>query len=488
MTKTSKRLHLTIITLVFFNGLLFSQGYNIKLNAPDFSGQEVILVEYFANNIVPKDTAQINLLGEAEFSGDEPFDGGLYLIYFNSKYHFDFLLDTDQFFTITTDSSDFNTKTQFKGSEDNSLFYEHKQVLVKNREKQNKILEDFAVAKNLSDSTLINDKMEKLNEEMTDYIDRIIKENSPSFFSVFLQSMQAIKPPDDILKGSQRQKDSIRIYYQKDHYFDNFDLTDIRLLHTPIYDPKIKSYINNFIHPQPDSIITAIDFLMEKSRANESIFRYMLITLFNKYAENKMMGMDKVYFHIAEKYYIPEATWSDNDFIKKLTKNLEKSKPTFIGNIAPDFELIGIPKNHFLMADMDTAIKNDPHIGFNFNLFEIPAEYTILYFWEANCGHCKKSTPKLYEIFEKYKDQGVQVLAIHVINSVEGKVTWIDFINEYKLFDWNNCWSPYNNDFRVDYNLISFPQLFLLDKEKKIVAKSIAPEQAGEILDILLNK
>jgi thiol-disulfide isomerase/thioredoxin len=112
----------------------------------------------------------------------------------------------------------------------------------------------------------------------------------------------------------------------------------------------------------------------------------------------------------------------------------------------------------------------------------------LLYFWEADCGHCKKSTPKLYEVFEKYKDQGVEVLAVHVINSIEGKEKWIDFINEYELLDWTNCWSPHNNDFRTDYNLLSFPQLFLLDEDKKIIAKGLAPEQVGEILDRLLKK
>jgi thiol-disulfide isomerase/thioredoxin len=275
--------------------------------------------------------------------------------------------------------------------------------------------------------------------------------------------------------------------YTRYHYFDHFDVGDVRLLHTPIYDNKIKKYINRFAPQHPDSLIVACDMLMEKSRADEEVFRYMLITLFNNYAESKMMGMDKVYFHIAEKYYIPEASWSSEEFIKKLEDNFEKSKYTFINDPAQDFELIGLPLEHIHMSEMDTAIKNDPHVGFHFNLYSIPAEYTLLYFWEADCGHCKKSTPKLYEIAEKYKEQNVKTLAVHVINSVEGKVKWIDFINEYELYNWINCWSPYNNDFRDLYNLQSFPQLFLLDKDKKIVAKMLTPEQADEILENLLK-
>ncbi len=58
------------------------------------------------------------------------------------------------------------------------------------------------------------------------------------------------------------------------------------------------------------------------------------------------------------------------------------------------------------MALQDTAIKKDPHIGENFFTNDIEAEYTILYFWEADCGHCKKSTPALYEVYTRLKGEG----------------------------------------------------------------------------------
>ena len=214
----------------------------------------------------------------------------------------------------------------------------------------------------------------------------------------------------------------------------------------------------------------------------------MLITLFNNYAESKFMGMDKVYFHIAEYYYIPEASWSSKEFIDQLQENLIKSKPTFIGNVAPDIPFRVLPENHFHMAELDTAIKQDPYVGFDLNLHDAESEYTVLLFWESDCGHCKKSTPELYEVFEKYRDRSVSFYAAHVINSVEGKVKWIDFVNEHQLYGWINCWSPHSNQFRIDYNLQSFPQLFLLDAEKKIVAKSLTPEQVDNILGRFLEE
>jgi len=488
MQKTRYTFQFLIITLFFFNTYSFSQGYNIKLKAPDFAGKEVILAEYFTSRMVPKDTMRLNLMGEATFSGPAAFDGGLYIFFFTSDYYFDFMLDKDQDFSVRTDSSDMTGKTYFTGSQDNKLFYEYKKYLSRMRDKQAEINEEYTSASNESDSLKITKKLEKLSDEMQLSVEKMINENAGSFFATFLEAMKENRAPEEILVGTQREKDSIQYMYYKAHYFDHFDLSDIRLLHTPLYEPKIKTYINKVVPQHPDSLIVAVDELIEKSRSDEAIFRYMLITLFNNYAESKLMGMDKVYFHIAEKYYIPEATWSNAEFIEKLSDNLEKSKPTFIGKIAPDFELKGLPKDHFALAEMDVDIKEDPHIGFNFMLSQIPAEYTLLYFWEADCGHCQKSTPELYEVFRKYEKQDVKVLAVHVINSVEGKVKWIDFVNEHQLLDWTNCWSPYNNDFRKLYNLQSFPQLFLLDKDKKILAKSLTPEQADDILNRFLNE
>jgi thiol-disulfide isomerase/thioredoxin len=487
MRRTRIRFQFLITALFFCNNLIFSQGYSIALKAPDFAGQQVILAEYFTSRMVPKDTVQLNLMGEGRFQGDTPFEGGLYIVFFNADYYFDFMIDRDQEFSIVADSSDLTGKTVFEGSRDNELFYDYKQFLEEMREKQEGIRSGFASAADAADSSRVTKKLEKLGEEMQASVESMIAENQGSFFATFLEAMKDNRAPEEILTGTQREKDSIRYEYYKEHYFDHFDLSDIRLLHTPLYEPKVKTYINKVVPQHPDSLIVAVDRLIEKSRANEAIFRFMLITLFNNFAESKLMGMDKVYFHIAEKYYIPEATWSSPEFIEKLSENLEKSKPTFIGNVAPDFELKGLPRDHFEMAEMDTAIKQDPHIGFNFMLSQIPAKYTLLYFWESDCGHCQKSIPKLYEVFKKYQEQDVQVLAVHVINSVEGKVKWVDFVNEHQLLDWINCWSPYSNDFRTQYNLLSFPQLFLLDEDKKIVAKSLTPEQADDILDRFLN-
>jgi ABC-type multidrug transport system fused ATPase/permease subunit len=82
-------------------------------------------------------------------------------------------------------------------------------------------------------------------------------------------------------------------------------------------------------------------------------------------------------------------------------------------------------------------------------------------------------------------DKGVEVLSVHVINTLEGKALWVDFVNEHGMYDWINCWSPYSNEFRTLYNLQAYPALFVFDREKKIVAKRVTPRQAEQIINNL---
>jgi thiol-disulfide isomerase/thioredoxin len=197
------------------------------------------------------------------------------------------------------------------------------------------------------------------------------------------------------------------------------------------------------------------------------------------------MGMDAVLIHIAEKYYITDSWWSDPKFIADLKEKVEKIKPLLIGKIAPDIELIQVPAEHFIKAQNDTALKKFPHVGKPFKLSEIEAEFLVLVFWEADCGHCKTAIPKLYEIYEKsLKSEGVKVLAVSTLFGEDGKVKWTDFINSHQLYSWINAWNPYSYDFKIQYDVMTTPQIYILDKNKKIIAKKIAAEQIEDIITV----
>jgi len=248
------------------------------------------------------------------------------------------------------------------------------------------------------------------------------------------------------------------------------------------------TYIEKVVPQHPDSLIHETDMLIEKSRSDPQLFRYMLITLFNHFAQSQIMGMDAVYIHIADRYYIPEADWSDPEFISKLKERVQKSKPTLIGSKATDIQFVELDPDHFLMAAESEDMKKNPYVGMYRQLYDVKAKFTILYFWEADCSHCKVATPVLYEVYQRLKPKGIEVIAFNNLGGEEGKVKWIDYINEHGFYDWINCWNPYDFNYKNIYDILSTPQLYVLDQEKTIVAKRISPEQAEKIIESMLEK
>jgi thiol-disulfide isomerase/thioredoxin len=118
----------------------------------------------------------------------------------------------------------------------------------------------------------------------------------------------------------------------------------------------------------------------------------------------------------------------------------------------------------------------------------VNAKYTVLAFWECDCGHCKKQIPQLYDVYKKLKPKGVEVFAVHMLGGIEGKKKWIKFVNEHELYDWMNVWNPYEYKYKELYDISSTPVLIILDKDKKIIGKRLAPEQIEEFLNKLLER
>ncbi|MCK5067944.1 MAG: redoxin domain-containing protein [Bacteroidales bacterium] len=473
--------------ILLWSATLLGQGYRIEVEIQGLSNDSLILGEYFTSRMIPKDTIVLNQKGKGVFEGTEALSGGLYLIYIDPGHYFDLLLGDDQELYISAHKDNLAGSVTFRGSDDNRIFQEYKNYLQLKRGELEQLQSSLGSNSTAADTLTVADQQKLINSEMEAYMDKIGAEHAGLFVSDFIGATREPFPPQSMLTGDRKHDDSLRFFYYREHYFDHFDPFDVRLLHTPLYEGKIKNFISRAVAQHPDSLIVSVDFLLQGSSGDEELYRYMLITLFNHFAESKFIGMDGVYFHIAEYYYIPDATWSSPEFLSKLKENLDKNKPTLIGQTAPNLIMRQVPEEHFGMAAQDTAIKKDPHIGHDFLIHDIKAKYTLLYFWETDCGHCQTSTPALHQVYSRLKDKDVEVISVHVINSVEGKEKWIDFVNEHQLFGWINCWSPYSNEFRNLYNLQSYPQLFVLDQDKKIVAKRVTPEQAESIINNLMN-
>jgi len=216
----------------------------------------------------------------------------------------------------------------------------------------------------------------------------------------------------------------------------------------------------------------------------------MLGTVYNHLAEkaNQYVGMDAPFIYFAEKYYLSQATWIDSKFRTDLEKDISRIKPNLIGKAAPDLRLAEIPVEHFLTSKTDSIARKSLQIGRLIKLQDIKARFTVLVFWEVDCGHCQKEIPLLYDsIYPSIKDKGVKIIAIHMLTGVDAKAKWVDFVNEHKMYDWINA-TPIEYTYKDTYNIMSTPTVYLLDENKHILSKRIGIKQLPQVIEYALRQ
>ena len=118
---------------------------------------------------------------------------------------------------------------------------------------------------------------------------------------------------------------------------------------------------------------------------------------------------------------------------------------------------------------------------------------------ESTCGHCKKELPKYRDIYADWKDKGLEIFAIG--NDFDPE-PWIEYVNEKGYDDWINVSDNplvnaqdsasvliYNGtttlkslNFRTTFDVFATPKVFLLDEDKRILAKQIGADQMLDIL------
>lgn len=462
-----------ILIFLIISGLSLSVsggGYKIEIKIKGVSDTTVLLGYHYGPKKFVVDTIRVDKNGYGVFKGDEALPGGMYIVLPPNMKYFEILVDKDQKFFIETDTLDYIKNMKITGSEDNKDFNEYHRFMAGLQKEMKDLQERKKKNKDNADSVkIIQNRIDELVENRKKKVNGYIKENPDKLLTAILKLMIKPEIPDPPKDENGNITDSTFQYrYYKEHYFDNIDLSDARLLRTPIFHNKINEYFRKTTMQIADSINAEADKIIAKARANKDVFRYVVVYLINLYSETKLMGMDAVYVHVAENYYLTgEADWVDSTFLDKMQERVNKIKPNLIGVKAPDLKLY---TPNFIPV----------------SLYGVKAKYTILLFWEPDCGHCKKSVPQLYDYYKDVaREHDVKVFAVCTHNDT---AKWYKFIREHELNDWINAFDPLvKSKFRDYYDIYSTPVIYLLNDKKEIVAKRIDLNSIKELLGIKLG-
>jgi peroxiredoxin len=224
--------------------------------------------------------------------------------------------------------------------------------------------------------------------------------------------------------------------------------------------------MDNLTYKHPDSIKAACDYILSLAEPNRETFRYVLVKLTNKYETSKIMGMEEIFVHLAENYYLKgKAYWADDELVGKFEQRVRELKPNLIGNKAPEIIL------------MDSLLHP-------IQLSNLNNRFIILYFFDPDCSHCKKVTPQLSRLYQEIKSKDVEVFAACTVTDID---KWKNYIRSNSL-TWVNVIDPYyRSNFRAYYDIKTTPMIYILNKDKEIIAKRLGVDQIKDFIERMIE-
>ncbi len=444
-------------------------AYSVKIKVVGVKDSMCYLANYYGDKQYIHDSARSDANGRYVFEGKEKLPGGIYLFVLPTRKYFEVLIDHDQFFTMETDTADMVKNMKITGSKDNKLFYEYLNFVSGKGKEVEGLKTRMNAFKDINkdSSKFYREKILKVDTLVVNYKANYIKMNPESFLSKVFNLSDEPKIPEAPLLPNGRKDSTFAYHYYKGHYFDKIDFTDDRLLRTPVFHDKISRYMKDLVLQMPDSVNKEADMLVERAKVNKDMFKYVVWWVTNNYETSNIMGMDAVFVHMAKTYYTKElATWVDSTQLFKIQDRARTLDPILVGKPAP------------YMILQDTA-------GMWHSLYDLKKKYTVLVFWDPDCGHCQKAIPKLVKWYAIAKDYNIEIYAA---NSAVEEEKWKKFIRE-KGLNWINVADiNLHNNFRHEWDIVTTPQIYVLDENKKIIAKRLDPETLADFMKRKLHE
>ena len=219
-------------------------------------------------------------------------------------------------------------------------------------------------------------------------------------------------------------------FSQNSHFWDGIEAFDGPTDDNPVLASQLDFYFDKMVSPLPDSITLEISRLIERTENNTDLRDFILWHLLERYRHPEYMSQDQVFVWLYDEYFSKleiKDLYETN--LTMIREKAERLRRLALFNIAPDIKI------------------NDSLV-----LQSVESEYTVLFFYDHDCEVCQQEMRDLDSVCVAHPE--ITALKIDMNNDAQG----LD-----ELFD--------------TYDIETTPLIYVLDRDKRIVAKKIRAKQ-----------
>lgn len=368
--------------------------------------------------------AKLDSLGNFSIAIDENAAAGIYKIVYAippEENNFDLVYNgkEDVSFTFSLDEG-----VNFTTSTENKLWDSY----LNSMDMVNQTISNF-YTKNESDKDAFSSIFKTLKETQESYenlskgklVEAFIKANKPYMPEVY----------EDLSSYSKNLKAN---------FFNNVDFNNVLLRSSSLITDRVNGFVFGLSSNTDNNTYKShVDIVANAIKTSEPAVQSQLLELlwqeFNRRDNHDMAN------YISDSYLFELATQTEN---KILEQQLTSYKNTSVGAFAPDFQI-------------QPSLK----------LSEINGEARyVLIFWSSGCGHCLKELPLVKDLISTKSNTKVVAFGLE-----DDSKSWSEEIKNYPDFIHGIGLGKWENPLVQTYGISATPTYFVLDANKKIIAK-----------------
>lgn len=377
---------------------------------------------------------------------------GVYRIYISDSVFIDYIIARDINIRMRTVNGSFSDSLKVISGNDNIRYYKYMTYRNAELKKLSRLSVKIKPADSRKVEPLLDERISFLQGcvtyEINEFAKNLIGTDTASFVSKLIKAQIVPNVNLELLENPDGKFYNNDVEFLLVHFFDNIDFADTNFLRTEIFYRTIKYYIEKLVLPRNVTGFNyANEFILKKAAASQKVYRYILSDLFDLYEYSQL---EDVYLKLYENYLLKDTLAVTSARFAQIKHKIGIIKSLSPGNTAPD------------IAGKDT-------LGNEIKLSSLNSKIIMLFIWKPGDKHSEDAMLQLGDLYEKYKDYGLEVFAFALDSSETDlkesvrslKKGWIN-VSDMKGMDSPVCGL---------YNTWSLPGIYFMDDKRKITAK-----------------